>query len=56
MHVIVGEYLKFGFDKLRSSIVAFNFMVHDPNGIIEFAKDKSFCSNDLMYRRHFVSE
>ena len=32
------------------SVVAFNFMVHDPNEIIECTIDKSLFSNRLMYR------
>ena len=36
---------KLGLDKVNSSVVAFNFIVHDPSGIIECVSDRSFISN-----------
>ena len=39
-----------------NSVAAFNFMVHDPNGIIAWVKLRSLFSSFLMYRIISVSE
>ena len=47
---------KFENDNGNNSVVPFNFIVHEPKGIIESASDRSFFSNCLMYLSNFVSE
>ena len=39
-----------------SSVAAFSFMVHDPNGIMACVKLRSLFSSFLMYRIISVSE